>query len=211
MIKAFLCLLFVCFVFAVDTTSPCIPTNTGFNKCASNATMLEEGEWSDITLTASQTLCYSFNGSAPDSGDVFVLSVRPGSDSDGAFDQVSANAMTSAGVPFGCAAIQNGQEKNDMDFHCYATTSVGGTSGFITFSNRNSTSGATLQAYYGYAEGTVNTCAASYVDDGSSVWFYVTISLIVVVVIAVVVLGVGGYIFYKKKKQAANYDIYEDA
>ena len=215
MLKLMVCLMFVLAAFSNDTTSPCVPTNGTeiFNSMCggSNATVLEENTWTDVTQPTNSSSCFSYNATSPESTDVFVLALRPGGDSAGPFYQVTANAFDDSGTSFGCAAIQQGQEKNDMDFHCYNISVISESTAYVTTTNPNVTAAATFQIFVGFSEGTVQSCSASNVDAGGGYWFYVIIGVVVLVVIVLIVVAIGGFVYMKKKKAASSYDIYEEA
>lgn len=218
MIKATLCLvIFAIFVTASDTSSNCYPIDSPqlfASACSGTPTVLEENSWTEVTVNANSSTCFSFNTTTSDTSDVFVFALRPGGDAAGDYYQVAGTVYNSTGGGFGCAAIQKGQEKNDMDFHCYPYSKISNGGAYITLANANKTGAATLEVYAGYSDGSVSTCAADYVDEGIGTLFWVGLSIIIVLLLCVVVAGVlGGAYYYRKKKRAAtlDYDTYEEA
>merc|ERR1712137_29770 len=207
------CLIFVSSSLAAsgDTSANCYPTldNSVLNSCASNATDLEENDWTTQTVAAGSSLCLTFNSTTTDDSDVFVLAVRPGSDAAGAFSQVQANAFAN-NTAFGCAAVQPSQTKNQMDFSCYPLSDLS-TGVSITLTNRNTTSSATLDVYAGFSEGTVSGCSAGYVDEGTGALFWVGIAIIVILLLCVIAGAVGGFVYWKKNKQKSDYETFESA
>merc|ERR1719282_449111 len=208
--------LCVCAALADDTSSLCIATNsTTFDAtCVNgNGTLFTLDEWNDVTVPAGGAICQPVNSTDSESDDnVFVIALRPGGDAAGPVDQVQANALDAAGNAFGCAAVQEGQEDEDMDFNCYAPNTFNSSAkAYVLLSNRNTTADATLEVYVGFADGSVSTCSSDYVDGGSNTWVWIVAVVVVLLVIVVIILAVVGVVMWKKKQKQSAYDLYEEA
>merc|ERR1712137_1369118 len=208
--KVFVVLLLVALALADDHVANCTVAATTSPK-TSGCTVVDLSEWTPLTVTSAANACTMTNYTADDaaSTNVFVLAIRPGSDSTGNITLPRAFA-TVGGANVGCAQIQSDQE-DDMDYGCYGVTSFASqTAYYVTLMPNGVEVSTTIEVYSGFSEGTTGACASSYVSSsGSSIWLWVIIGVIVVLAVVIIAGAIGGFLYMKKKK--SSYQLYEDA
>merc|ERR1712014_149025 len=177
-----LCLL-VALCVADDMQATCTVVDT---VCAGSAASIDLGDWTEVTVNASSSLCYTAAYTTDDSDeDYFVIAVRPGGDAANATLPTLSGSITPAA----------------------SNSTAAGSTGNVTLKVNNlGAAAATLEIYAGFADG--DACGASLVSSGGS-WWWIVIVLIVIVVIIVIAAAVGGFLYMKKKK--SSYQLYEDA
>jgi len=192
----------VIFLFAFIAVAMCqlLPV-VSLADCANTTTINTADAWSSAyTIPDSLYVCFSVNGTNPDSteNNTLVLAAR--------FDADSPNTNTTnlavwdnLGNGFGNVSLGT---EDDVDSICVINlnTSSAVVNGVVTFVVQGVSANTTFDLWADFS--TDPSCGAGAdVSGGGGFWIWIVVAVVIVVIIAVIIAGAGAFVYYQKKKK----------